>query len=105
MTTSVMLNIILSLSILLVVILITGTPSMVRAQPEVYPYFNTGGGQGWYPPPMGGPLVQYVTDPDTGKEWLVEIGYWGTARISNSDLNDVETDLDRATKNMDDPWE
>jgi hypothetical protein len=103
MTTSTILNIVFSLSILLVVVLITGTPSTVWAQPEVDNYFNTGGLGGWYPPPMGGPLVQYVTDPDTGKEWLVEIGYWGTARISDSDLNDVEADLDRATKNMDDP--
>ena len=41
-------------------------------------------------PPMGGPVVRYVTDPRTGKKYLVEFSRWGRARISGSDLNEIE---------------
>lgn len=37
--------------------------------------------QGWVKPPMAGPQVRYVIDHSTGKSYLVEVDYWGSARV------------------------
>lgn len=37
--------------------------------------------QGWVKPPMAGPQVRYVIDQSTGKSYLVEADYWGSARV------------------------
>ncbi len=36
---------------------------------------------GWYQPPMGGPQVRYIIDHATGKSYLVEVDYWGSAQV------------------------
>lgn len=36
---------------------------------------------GWYQPPMGGPQTRYIIDHATGKSYLVEVDYWGAARV------------------------
>lgn len=53
-------------------------------------------GYGWVRPPMGGPVTKYVRDPDTGRTYLLEVDFWGPARISPADLNDLETDTNES---------
>lgn len=36
---------------------------------------------GWKWPPMGGPVQRYVKDISTGKTYLMQVDYWGTARV------------------------
>lgn len=69
-------------------LLITTLPSAVQAEPRAEAWISTG--RGWVRPPIGGPVNHYVYDLSTGKKYLVEMDYWGNAKISNVDLNAVD---------------
>lgn len=75
---------------LAVMLVLTLLPALSQAEPQVDSWIYAPG-HGWVLPSMGGPVTKYVVDPDTGKTYLVEADFWGNARISPADLNDVET--------------
>ena len=72
---------------IIVVMVIAVTSQPAQAQPEVSYLIP---GDGWKPPPMGGPVVGYVVDQSTGKSYLVERDYFGHARIVDSILNEPD---------------
>jgi hypothetical protein len=36
---------------------------------------------GWKWPPIGGPVQRYVKDISSGKTYLIQVDYWGSARV------------------------
>lgn len=83
-------GLLLAVMVLAVVGAVAMLPAFSHAEPPVDSWIYAPG-HGWIRPPMGGPITKYVVDPDTGKTYLIEADYWGSAQISDADLNDVET--------------
>jgi hypothetical protein len=68
--------------------MIVGAPTPALARPELSDMIG-GNGQGWRYPPIGGPRVDYVIDPETGTSWLIERDRWMGSRYIDSRLDPI----------------
>lgn len=72
---------------LLSTLLLSGIVGASSSEKETLPDINylisissmTSGGWKW--PPIGGPVQRYVKDISSGKTYLIQVDYWGSARV------------------------